>query len=460
MRYAGNKITVIGLARSGFAAAKFLLARKARVRVTESCAKRQILESAEYLRGLGAEVETGVHTEDFVTGSRFVVTSPGIPRKSPPLVWAARKRIPVLSEIELAWRSCPGRIVGITGSNGKTTTSHLINRMLREARRPAVLCGNVGYAFTEALAGLTRRSVVVLELSSFQLEDSPQFRPEIAVVLNISPNHLDRHGTLRRYVRAKENIFRNQSANDTVVLNYDDALVRAMARRARGQVVYFSKRPLSRGVYLEGDRAYWKDRFGRRALWKVSELQLSGAHNTENALAASAAAVLLGVPGAALARVLRTFCTLDHRIEPIDEIGGVRFVNDSKSTTVASTRAALEAVRGPIVLIAGGRDKGVDYAGIETDLERKVRAAVLYGEAAPKIASSWKRYGNYVIVKDFSDAVRVAHRSAVEGDAVLLSPMCTSYDQFGSFEERGETFRQVVAQIRALDCSRRAENGV
>ena len=459
MRYAGNKVTVIGLARSGFAAAKFLLARKARVRVTESSSKRQTLESAEYLRGLGAEVETGGHTEAYVTGSRFVVTSPGIPRKSAPLVWAARKRIPVISEIELAWRSCPGRIVGITGSNGKTTTSHLINRILQEAGRASVLCGNVGYSFAEALPEVTRRSVVVLELSSFQLEDSPQFRPEIAVVLNLSPNHLDRHGTLRRYARAKENIFRNQSANDAVVLNHDDAVVRAMARRARGQVVYFSKKPLSRGVYLEGDQAYWKDRSGRRALWRISELQLSGAHNVENALAASAAAVLLGVARAPLVRALRTFRTLDHRIEPIAEIGGVRFVNDSKSTTVASTRAAIEAVQGPIVLIAGGRDKGVDYGGIEADLERKVRSAVLYGEAAPKIASSWKRYANYVIVRDFADAVRVAHRSAVNGDAVLLSPMCTSYDQFGSFEERGEAFRDVVSQIRALDPASRSEDG-
>lgn len=450
MRYAGKKATVIGLARSGFAAAKYLLAHKARVRVTESSTKRQALESAEYLRGLGADVETGGHTEAYVTGSQLVVTSPGIPRKSLPLVWAARKHIPVISEIELAWRDCPGRIVGITGSNGKTTTSHLVHRLLGEAGRPSVLCGNVGYSFVEALPGITRRSVVVLELSSFQLEDSPQFRPEIAVVLNLSPNHLDRHGTLRRYAQAKENIFRNQSANDAVVLNADDPIVRAMSRRARGQVVFFSKKPLSRGAYLEGDQAWWRDRSGRRALWRVQDLRLLGAHNIENALAASAVAMLLGVPRTALERALRSFRTLDHRIEPVGEISGIRFVNDSKSTTVASTRAAIEAVEGPIVLIAGGRDKGVDYVGIESDLERKVRSAVLYGEAAPKIAASWKRYANYVIVKDFADAVRVAHRSAVTGDAVLLSPMCTSYDQFGSFEERGEAFRTVVQQLRSL----------
>ncbi len=429
MVFKNRKVTVIGLGKSGFAAAKFLHEQKAFVRVTEASEKKEALENASYLRGLGIAVETGGHTEDFIRGSACVVTSPGVPRKSAPLQWAYEKKIPVISEVELASLFCKGRIVAVTGSNGKTTTCHLLHRVLIDAGRDAVLCGNVGVSFLDSLPRIGRKTVVVLELSSFQLEDSPTLRPTVAVVLNIHANHLDRHGNIEAYVKAKENIFRNQKKTDLLVLNGDDARVRAMAKKTRSRVVFFSS----------------KDKL----IFRPERCVLRGAHNFLNMAAVSAVARALRVPAAKLRKTLEAFKTLEHRIEPIGEVGGVKFVNDSKSTTVDSTRMALLAVDGPVVLIAGGRDKGAPFGELESLLREKLRAAVLYGEAREKIAAIWKALPCVRTEKDFRAAVRLAFAQAKKGDTVLLSPMCTSFDQFNSFEERGETYRHVVKELAA-----------
>ena len=414
--------------KSGFAAAKFLHERKALVRVTEGAEKKEALENASYLRSLGIDVETGGHTEAFVTGSACVVTSPGVPRHASPLEWTRKKKIPLISEVELASYFCQGRIVAVTGSNGKTTTCNLIHRILSEAGRDSVLCGNVGFSFLEALPRVQKKTIVVLELSSFQLQDSPTLRPQIAVVLNIHPNHLDRHGTVEHYALAKENIFLSQKAADTLLLNGDDARVRQMAERARSRVVFFS---------AADEPSFRPERCG-----------LKGRHNLLNMLAASAVARLLRVPVRKMQKTLENFKTLEHRIEPLGEVSGVRFVNDSKSTTVESTRAALEAVDGRAVLIAGGRDKGASFADLEPMLEDKLRLAVLYGEAREKIAGAWKSFIRVKTEKDFASAFRLAFEEARPGDTVLLSPMCTSFDQFSSFEERGEAFRHLVQDLK------------
>lgn len=419
-------VTVVGLGKSGFAAAKFLLERGARVRVTEGGEKQYALERAEYLRGLGASVETGGHTDASVDGSAWVVVSPGVPCTAAPVRRAVKKRIPVISEIELAWHFCPGKIVAVTGSNGKTTTCHLLYRMVRESGRPAVLCGNVGFSFLDALAEIRKNTVVVLELSSFQLEESPSFRPKIAVALNVSPNHLDRHGTMGAYVRAKENIFRNQRGSDLFLYNGRDPVVGKMARKARGR----------KADFLAG-----------RPIFDPENMMLRGAHNFQNAMAAAAAAKACGISSAAIRRAAEKFSTLEHRIEPLGQINGVRFVNDSKSTTVASTRAAILAVEGPIVLIAGGRPKGASFAEIEPLLIERVKQAVLYGEARAKIAESWLRYPNISSEFEFDRAVERAFDQAKPGDTILLSPMCTSFDQFSSFEARGEAFKRAFVRL-------------
>ena len=427
MVFKNRKVTVVGLGKSGFAAAKFLHAQKALVRVTEASEKKEALENASYLRGLGIPVETGGHTELFIRGSICLVTSPGVFRKSAPLEWARKKKIPIISEVELASFFCKGRIVAVTGSNGKTTTCHMIYRVLTDAGRDVVLCGNVGVSFLDTLASISRGTLVVLELSSFQLEDSPTLRPDIAVVLNIHSNHLDRHGDIETYARAKENIFRNQKKTDLVVLNSDDLRVRAMAKKTASRVIFFSA----------------KD----KPLFRPEHCALKGGHNFLNMMAASIVARRLRVPLPKIRKTLESFSTLAHRIEPVGEVGGVHFVNDSKSTTVDSTRMALLTVEAPIVLIAGGRDKGAPFAQLEGLLIEKLRAAVVYGEARERIAECWKSLPCLRMEKDFRAAVRLAYAEAKPGDTVLLSPMCTSFDQFSSFEERGEMFRRLVKEL-------------
>jgi UDP-N-acetylmuramoylalanine--D-glutamate ligase len=418
------------------------------VRVTESSDKKEALENASYLRALGIEVETGGHTEAFIEGSAMVVTSPGVPKTSLPLQWAAQRGLSVISEIELASHFCKGRVIAVTGSNGKTTTCHLIHRVFAGAGRHSVLCGNVGFSFLDAIPEIRRGTIVVLELSSFQLEDSPSFRPRVAVVLNVSPNHLDRHGTFEAYAAAKENIFKNQKPRDTLILNADDARVRVMAEKARASCVFFSKRPLKEGIFLREGSVVSRQGIKEEDLFDTRTLQLQGEHNLENVMACTAVAQVLRVPKKKLERSLAAIRTLEHRIEPLGEIGGVQFVNDSKSTTVQSTAAAIRAMDRPVVLVAGGRDKGVSFSEIEPVLKERVKAAVLYGEARQKIAGAWQGFSAVSQEAAFADAVRAAFRQASAGDCVLLSPMCTSFDQFSSYEQRGEAFKRCFRELR------------
>jgi len=448
MQLKNKRIAVVGLGKSGFAAAKFLVVKKARLTVTDSSRAPEVLKNARVLQKLNVPVETGRHTASFIEKAELVVTSPGVPKHSFPLVLAKKKRIPVIGEVELASYFCRGIVVAVTGSNGKTTTSHLISQALAEAGRPSVLCGNVGVSFLDFIPKIKKKTVVVLELSSFQLEDSPSLRPKVAVVLNIGRNHLDRHGTLQKYIQAKERIFSNQRQEDFTILNYDDPLVRRMAKKTRAQVIFFSKRPLAKGVYLKDGQMIADIRNRNRLLIIPARFRLKGAHNIENILGAVAVAAILGLPQEKLQRSLDRFEALEHRIEPLGGCGGVQFVNDSKSTTVESTKAAILSLSTPVILIAGGKDKGADFGGLERLLKDHVKQVILYGEARKKIAEAWKRYRSTRMTERFEEAVRLAYESASPGDTVLLSPMCTSFDQFGSFEERGDAFKEIVGQLK------------
>jgi UDP-N-acetylmuramoylalanine--D-glutamate ligase len=448
MKLAGKTVTVVGLGKSGFAAAKFLVEQGARVRVTENFSKKEALEAATYLRELGAWVETGGHTPECLKESALVVVSPGVPKESMLLTLARERKIPIISEIELGSLFCRGPVIGVTGSNGKTTTCHLMHQMLLNAKKKSVLCGNVGTSFVSTLAQIGPVTPVVLELSSFQLEDSPTFRPKVAVVLNISPNHLDRHKTLTEYVAAKENIFRNQKAGDFLVLNYDDAHTRAMAKKTRSNVIFFSRGPIENGIYADEGFIYRAKGKARQKLMPARRFKLRGDHNLSNILACVAVGTALGLPAKAMQKTFETFETLEHRIEPIGLIRGVRFVNDSKSTTVDSTRAAIESVPGPLILLAGGRDKGAPFAELEPLLVSRVKRVVLYGEAKEKIAAAWSVFREVSLEKDLEAAARAALSGAKKGDTVLLSPMCTSFDQFMSYEHRGESFKKIVHSLR------------
>lgn len=449
MNLRDKKIAVIGLGKSGFAAAKFLMSKKARVCVTDGSSKKEVLESAEYLRSIGIATETGGHTEGFLRDVDMIVTSPGVPKDSLPLEWARRKKVPVISEIELAFYFCQGTIVGVTGSNGKTTTCNLIHRVLTDGGKKSVLCGNVGFSFLEAISEIDEDTIVVLELSSFQLEDSPTIRPHVAVVLNVSPNHLDRHKTLESYTAAKEMIFRNQKKNDHLILNYDDLVVRAMAKKTKSQVVFYSLEPLPQGIYAEDHFIKIKNGKLEKSLLDPAFFQLKGAHNLQNIMAVAAVGMIFKIPKEKMQKSLNSFQTLHHRIEPLGEVKGVRFVNDSKSTTVESTRAAIKSVDGPLILVAGGRDKGAPFQDLSPLIRERVRKAVLYGEAREKIAGVWGETTPCLTEKSFADAIKLAYEEARPGDTVLLSPMCTSFDQFSSYEERGETFRKLYQEIES-----------
>lgn len=448
MQLKNKKVTVVGLGKSGFAAAKFLAHRGARVFATDGSTKKEVLENAGFLKSLGIEVETGQHTARSVEKSSLVVTSPGVPKSSAALQLARKYKLPVISEIELASYFCKGKIIGVTGSNGKTTTSHLMHRLLTNAGKRSVLCGNVGYSFLDALPDIDAKTWVVLELSSFQLEDSPSFRPHIAIVLNISPNHLDRHKTLKNYVRAKENIFARQQRSDRLVLNFDDPVVRKMAGKAASRVIYFSLNRLEEGVFLEQGYIKVRQKKKESVFLSAAGFQLRGSHNLQNILAVAAVSHLLKIPKNSAQATLDNFKTLEHRVEPLGPIQGVHFVNDSKSTTVDSTHAAIQSVETPIVLIAGGRDKGVDFSRIEPLLLQRVKAVVLYGEAREKIAGSWKNFKAFHARENFEEAVKLGLSLCSPGDTLLLSPMCTSFDQFHSFEHRGETFKRLFEGLK------------
>ncbi len=423
----------MGLARSGVAAARFLMGQGCRVRVTEATRAPQVRQAAEELEAAGAAVETGRHSRAFVKGSELLVVSPGVPRTAPPVLWAEERGIPVVGELELASWFCPGRIVAVTGSNGKSTVVTLLGEILRAAGRETAVCGNIGQPFIGELHRITARTTVVLEVSSFQLEGSLSFHPSVGCVLNITDNHLDRHGSMAAYQAAKARLFTFQQADEWAVLNADNPGSLGLKKSAPGRVTLFSRRREVPGA------------FG--PVCPAGEMALQGRHHEENALAAACMAGLLGVERETITGVLRSFQGLPHRQEKVAQIRGVTFINDSKSTTVDSGIRAIEAAPGRVVLIAGGRDKGSDFRQLRP-WSRKLKAAVVIGEDGPKIAASLQGRVPVVLrAGSLSEAVRAAFQLAARGECVLLSPMCTSFDMFRDFEDRGEKFSEAVRAI-------------
>ena len=444
----GTPVTVVGLARSGAAAARWLLQTGCAVRVTERGRSPELEQAARALEEAGAGVELGAHTRGSVEGSQLVVASPGVPAEAPPLRWAREAGIPVVGELELGSWYCPGRIIAVTGSNGKSTVVTLVGEILKAAGHDTVVCGNIGAPLCGELGRIRPGTRVVLEVSSFQLEGSLAFRPEIACVLNVTDNHLDRHGSFARYLAAKERILAFQGPRGWAVLNAGDAGSRALRGRVEGSVALFGREE-------SGAEACVSDGWLRLDLPGLSgvicreeALPARGPHHTENALAAAAITGLLGVEPAAIGRVLRTFKGLPHRQQWVGELRGVTFINDSKSTTVASGISAIQAAPGPVVLIAGGRDKGGDFGRLRPWRE-KLKAAVLIGEDGPKIASKLRGATRLERAGNLKEAVRTAFGLARGGECVLLSPMCTSFDMFRDFEERGERFTEEVRHLAA-----------
>jgi len=442
----GTPVTVVGLARSGLAAARWLMGLGCAVRVTESGSSDALEKQAHALRRSRVAVELGGHTRDSIWGAELVVISPGVAMNAEPIRWAEEMQIPVVSELDLASWYCPGRIVAVTGSNGKSTVVTLLGEILKAANRQVVVCGNIGSPLSEFLDKMHPATVVVTEVSSFQLEGSLSFHPEIACVLNVTPNHLDRHSSMDHYQRAKGRLLSYQSQESWAVLNADDPGAFGLSAQVQGRLVSFSRTRKGTGAYISQGQLILSLPANAGPICKRSKLSLQGRHHEENALAAAALAGILGVDAQVIGKVLASFRGLQHRQQHIATIQGIAFINDSKSTTVDSGIRAIEAASGRVVLIAGGRDKGGDFRRLKA-LTRKLKAAVLLGEDGPKIASGLDGATCLHQAGDLNEAVRLAFSLAKTGESVLLSPMCTSFDMFQDFEERGERFVEAVRSL-------------
>ncbi|MEW6516539.1 MAG: UDP-N-acetylmuramoyl-L-alanine--D-glutamate ligase [candidate division FCPU426 bacterium] len=446
----GKRVLVVGMARSGLAAAALLVREGARVTVTDQKPAEALAGAAEKLRSLGAAVETGGHHPDSVKEAELIVLSPGVPLTVPLLKEAQELQIPVISEMELGYRFCRGRIVAVTGTNGKTTTVNLLAKIFADAGFPTILAGNVGLPLCQVAGEAPENGVIVLEVSSFQLETIQTFRPQAAAILNITPDHLDRYPHMQAYVEAKARIMRNQEPHDFLVLNADDKYTPLLSTQAQSRVLTFSRLrpPEIEGTWIEkGILQYRLFGLGQGELVLADELLIPGPHNQENALAAAALALSQGVKPASLAKTLREFRGVAHRLEPVALVRGVRYVNDSKGTNVDAVSKALQSFQAPLVLILGGRDKNGDFTALRELIQQRVRAVVVTGEAADKIAKQVQGTVPVHPAERMEEAVRAAAGLAREGDIVLLSPGCASFDQFANYEERGEVFKAVVRRL-------------
>jgi UDP-N-acetylmuramoylalanine--D-glutamate ligase len=440
----GKHVLVIGLARTGIATARFCADHGAIVSAIDSHAESELGAEVLSLREEGVKLELGGQPESSLLKQDLVIPSPGVPADAPLLQQARSKGITVWSEIELADRFLDGRLIGITGSNGKTTTTSLVHHILQVAGFSTMVAGNIGTPLISRVALTSEGTTTVVELSSFQLELVETFHPDIAVLLNLTPDHLDRHKTMQAYASAKARIFEKQTESDFAVLNADDPGVLRLAPK-RPQIYWFSrKKEVSQGAYLRGDELVFRTSKQEEILLKREEISLPGAHNLENVLAAVTAARLEGASVAAISEAVRTFPGVEHRLEFVAEIAGVRYYNDSKATNVDATLKALEAFPGRVLIILGGKDKGSDYSVLQGALRERCVLALLIGAAAEKIEQQIAGSVALERADNLERAVEIAGQAARSGDIVLLAPACASFDQFENYEHRGRVFKELV----------------
>jgi UDP-N-acetylmuramoylalanine--D-glutamate ligase len=444
MELEGKKCFVIGLARTGRECARFLAQRGAAVLVSDRRGEADLKQEIASLGGLTVDFRLGGEDPGWLEGIDYVIPSPGVPPENELLKSATARGIPVLSEIELAYRFFAAPLVAITGTNGKSTTTTLIGEMIRASGKRVFVGGNLGEPFIGALAGDWDWGVV--EISSFQLEWTSEFRPHIAVLLNVTEDHLDRYPTFDDYRAAKERIFAAQTSADVAILNRDDPLVWEMSRRVKSRVIPFGFTEVPEGVFAKAGEIVWRDG-NHEEHFSLRHAKIQGVHNLENMMAAVAAAKCAGIERAIIQEILETFPGLEHRLEFIREKDGVRYFNDSKGTNVGAVVKSLASFAGPVILLAGGVDKGGDYAPLERGIQQKVRRLILFGEAKEIIERALGSLTETVVVDDIRAALREAAAHARPGDVVLLSPACSSFDQFRNYAERGNIFKGLVWQL-------------
>lgn len=411
--FKNKKVTVVGLARSGLACVNLLFDLGAKVSVTDNQDNDSTRLNAAKLKSKNIKIEIGKHSPEFIEDKDLIVVSPGVAETALPMVLAKQFKIPIVAEIELAWVLCPAAVIAVTGSNGKTTVTTLIGKILEAKGEKVFILGNIGNPFTGEVEKMQAGDFVSLEVSSFQLETIQEFKPKVSVMLNITCNHLDRYKNMQEYLAVKKRIFMNQDKSDYAVLNYDDPVVKELAKEIKAKVVYFSKAP----------------------------------DLNPNEAAVLAVGSILSINKELCLKVFKEFKGIEHRLEYVTEINNVTFINDSKSTTVDSTVWALKNIPQTIVLIAGGRHKGVDYSVILDLIHKKVREVILIGEAREKIKNALRGFLAIYEAPTLEEAVNLAFSKAKSGDCVLLSPMCSSFDMFSNYEERGKVFKKAVFDL-------------
>jgi UDP-N-acetylmuramoylalanine--D-glutamate ligase len=441
MELSGKQVAVVGMAQSGLAVVEFLAAGGARVRAVDSKPLSDLKDAAPVLDRLGVEFEQ--QSPEALDDCDFVVISPGVPIDIPELDEARKRGIRVLGEVELAGDFLQGPTIGITGANGKTTTTALTGHILRECGIPVQVGGNIGKPVTAMIATSRPDQWNVLELSSFQLEIIECFRTRIGACINVTPDHLDRHHTFENYASAKARLFETQQPGDYAVLNADDPTTASFAGRTRAQAVWFSFRPGAGDMVVDGGVMSFRG----EPFLATADIPLRGRHNVENTMAAAAAAHLAGASLEAIAAAVKTFPGVEHRIEYVRTLNGVQFYNDSKATNVDATMKAIDAFDGPIWIILGGKDKGSDYTVLREALAKKAKAVLLVGAAAAKIKSHLAGAVRMIDAGVIDTAIRAAYAEAKPGDTILLAPACASFDQFTGYEQRGRVFKEIVRSL-------------
>lgn len=461
MELRGKRVAVFGLARSGVGAANLLAEMGAEVRVTD---KKSEDELSEIMKKLAPSVMSslGGHRDEVWRSADLLVVSPGVPVGIEPIAAAREKGIPVIGELELAYRILDNRVpfLAVTGSNGKSTTTTLLNHMFTKSGFRTVLGGNIGNALTEEVLTIVRNrflpDFIVVEVSSFQLETIDTFRPRIASILNITPDHMDRYHAMSDYAAAKARIFENEDKGDFLLLNADDPETvkidneKVKGKKGKPDIFHFSRFREVKGVYYRNGQVYCNMPSIAPLPFPLingAEITIKGVHNLENAMAASAMALLANCPPGAVIESLREFPGLEHRLEFVHELNGVKYVNDSKGTNIGAVVKSIESFHEPLILIAGGRDKAGDFSVLRDLVSEKVKALVLIGEAAEQIKKALGDVTDTVIAKDLREAVEISGAKAERGDAVLLSPACASFDMFRDFEDRGRQFKKIVMEI-------------
>ena len=448
MNLEGKRVLVVGSGKSGVAAAELL--RKKGITFVLFVGNKELDVTALIEKNpvfAGAEILLGELAPEDMARIDLVVLSPGVPTDLPMVNELRNRQIPIWGEIELAYHFAKGRIIAITGTNGKTTTTSLVGEIMANYFDDVKVVGNIGIPYTSVAANTTEDTVTVAEISSFQLETTHEFAPEVTAILNITPDHLNRHHTMEAYIAAKENIAKNQTEEDTCVLNYEDAVTRQFGETLKAKVLYFSsQRILEEGIYLDGEKIVLSLNGEKTEICTVNELNILGTHNHENAMAAAAMAAAYGVPVEIIRKTLKEFQGVEHRIEFVAEKDGVVYYNDSKGTNPDAAIKGIQAMNRPTVLIGGGYDKGSEFDLYVKAFKDKVKLLVLIGQTSEKIAATAKKYGfdSIIYADSMEEVVKICAQNAKPGDAVLLSPACASWGMFDNYEQRGRMFKDYV----------------